>query len=179
MGRKDWMKMLDNLRITLNYRGGGLLIASRDGSGRLHVLLGKRCDSPGLGMWSFPGGKCEHLPRKGGKVQVLRFTEDCRAAARREATEEITLWSGALPWPEAGSLVHLWGLRTFFFDWSTYGWMVNNPSLQPATAPGSDRHREFLPIGWFPMDELPKPLHFGVRSAVWRARWKRQAGWNR
>jgi len=170
------LSVVRSMHVTVNYRGGGLLIATYGSTGRLHILLGLRKNDPGARTWSFPGGKCEHKRKKGKKLEILYYTETYRSAASREAIEEIQLWQGAPDIPEPDGLLHLWGLRTFFFDWSTYGWLVDNPDLRLPTFPGSNPHVEFTSLGWFLPDSLPEPLHFGVRAAIRKAQrqWKEE-----
>ncbi len=84
----------------INYSGGGLLIASADPAGVLHVLLGKRLNNPGAGKWSFPGGESLRYRGRRRQLGLAIYDESCRSAAPRE-------------------IVRLWGLRTFFLNWAT------------------------------------------------------------
>ena len=161
------------MRFKLNYRGGGLVIATTDSAGRLNILLGKRLKAPGAGTWSFPGGESLRYRGMRRKLGLAVYVESCGNAALRETDEEIKLWPGAPELPRVDEIVHLWGFRTCFYDWSTWGWKVDNQGLKPATVRNPP---EFSELGWFSVDALPTPLHVGVKAAVRSARRRWKAG---
>jgi 8-oxo-dGTP pyrophosphatase MutT (NUDIX family) len=134
------------------FRGAGLAITTTDRNGTLHILLGRRLFNPGKHQWTFPGGK-------------LHKNELSDTGALREAQEEVRLWSGNLSWPAVSELKKLWS--SHLFDWTTWHWHVRNPKL---LLPKNGRDVEFDCFGWFVLDNLPKPLHYGVRQAVRKLR---------
>ena len=135
----------------ISYRGAGLAIVTMDWEGQLRVLLGRRIIHPFKYYWSFPGGG-------------LKKGEDGATGARREATEELTLWPGAPAWPAASGLTLLWE-NPVIYEWTTWMWTVKNPTI---ILPQNGSSREFDAWGWFPLNHLPKPLNYGVRPAVRR-----------
>ena len=135
------------------YRGAGLLLSWRSPEGVLYVALGKRRIKPQQGSWSIAGGK-----RDPGDA-------DYRATALREFKEELSLIPGVTIRPENLKPV----FTRFFgvFNWRTFAYELSG-AVQPELGRGRDN--EFSELAWFPVDNLPEPLHWGVRQAVSRVR---------
>lgn len=134
----------------VSYRGAGLAITTRDAKGTTRVLLGRRLHHPGRHWWSFPGGG-------------WNGSETRPQNALREAREEVGLWNPSLDWPPENTLVEVW--RSHLYDWTTFSWHVENPSLQ---MPKQVHDIEFDAWGWFPLNHLPFPLNYGVRPVAKR-----------
>ncbi|NNM54167.1 MAG: NUDIX hydrolase [Spirochaetales bacterium] len=134
------------------YRGAGLALVTKDKKGIQRVLLGRRLIGPGKHTWSFPGGK-----RHAG--------ETAASNALREANEELELWNGAPAWPGVAAIQEICSCP--FYDWTTYCWKVENPSLR---MPQQGRDLEFEAWGWFELNHLPYPLHYGVGPVIRRLR---------
>jgi len=134
------------------YRGAGLALVTRDENGVQRVLLGRRLIGPGKYTWSFPGGK-----RHTGETAAVN--------ALREASEEMELWKGAPAWPRENAIQSIWSSP--FYDWTTFVWKVENRSLR---MPQQGQDLEFEAWGWFEMNHLPFPLHYGVKPVIRRLR---------
>jgi 8-oxo-dGTP pyrophosphatase MutT (NUDIX family) len=134
------------------YSGAGILVSSRDVDNEIHVLLGKRKYNPHKGKWSIPGGRKN------------REEADFKTAALREMSEEIVL--DGMHQPRHEELTPVFTFLSGVFNWRTYHLHVDNPALPHA---GCGRDKEFDQLQWFPVDQLPAPLHWGVRNAVRKA----------
>ena len=130
------------------YKGAGLAVFTADQKGILRVLLGRRLIHPGKHWWSFPGGKRLGLETAAGN-------------ALREAKEELELWRGAPAWPQEEALLEAWS--SSFYDWTTFVWKVDNPTLR---MPQQGHDLEFDAWGWFQLNHLPCPLHYGVHPVL-------------
>ena len=135
------------------YRGAGLLLSWRSPEGVRYVVLGKRRINPHRGSWSISGGKCDS------------GDADYRATALREFREELTLSPEVTIRPEDLQPV----FTRFFgvFNWRTFAYELSG-TVRPELGRGRDN--EFSELAWFPVDNLPEPLHWGVRQAVSRMR---------
>ncbi len=153
--------------IVLNYRGAGVAVFSRDRGGNLHVLLGKRSHHPFKGYWTYPGGGVERRRDKSRCFGIFcwnHYGESDFNAAFRELLEEVVFWTTIDALPTSVSISHPCCLRLPFWSWSTYAWLVTNPTLRlPEVNPSSP---EFDELHWFPVENLPDLLHPGVLSAV-------------
>ena len=132
------------------YLGAGLLVLVRLPGNRLFVLLGKRKYRPFSGTWTFPGGAHEQ------RDLSLAHT------ALREAKEEIKLTQ--LSTIEVDWLVPVFRCNLWHYRWITYGVTIECTEL-----PQVGILHEFSELTWFPVNQLPDPLHWGVGRAVRRA----------
>ena len=126
-----------------------MLLYSRDSTGRLQVLLGRRACKPGTEIWSISGG-------------ALDGAETFWQAARREVEEELGIPQACF---ESGSETEFPSVRIvvpLLFYWQTF--LVP----MPASAPEIRLSEEFHECRWFAAEALPKPLHYGTRRAVRR-----------
>lgn len=153
--------------MTINYMGAGILIATKDHHGLWHILLGTRLFKPGKGRWSIPGGAREgERHRLPFHLKYKKYNkESMPQAAVREMNEELRLWNGAQRPP--AKLPVVFNIMLPFFSWKTYLWIVDNPQLLAAN---NGITREFGELAWFRPSQLPKPLFFGMRSALFFAR---------
>lgn len=134
------------------YGGAGVLFY-RSEAGTVEVLLGKRRFRPYAGHWSVPGGRRERHRHNGAWESPLE-------TALRETEEEIGVRfpSGEsdgsrdpLPWVRL-SVPGVFSFSTFILPYPSHARMHCG--------------REFTQLGWFPLDDLPAPLHHGVMRAV-------------
>lgn len=131
------------------YRGAGVLFYRME-SGKIEVLLGKRCYRPYAGRWSVPGGRCERSHRD-GRMETSWET------ALRETEEEIGVrfqldGSAQEPLRTRLGVPGIFSFTTFILPY-------------PVKASMHCGH-EFSSLEWFPLHELPIPLHHGVMRAV-------------
>ena len=118
-------------------RGVGVIIACGD-----EILLMKRSDEVyEPGTWSYPGGRVED-------------DEDKKSAAVREAMEETGYTIGGRM-----NLLHIFNDSESGFQYTTFIVHVNNK-------PSISLNWENDNYGWFNTNNLPRPLHFGLRAAL-------------
>lgn len=120
-------------------RGAGILLVARSTKRVLLLLRGAECNEPGT--WGLPGGKIESR-------------EQARSAAVRELEEEAG-WRGEV-------LVLKEPIYVFEepdFEFFNYLGFIED-EFEPRLNWESDD------AGWFSLNRLPSPLHFGVEELL-------------
>ncbi|MCH9630471.1 MAG: NADH pyrophosphatase [Chlamydiia bacterium] len=130
---------------TLKPKVGVAVLVVKDGK----VLLGKRKNSHGSGLWATPGGH-------------LEFAETIEECAKRELLEETGLIAHTIkvgPWTENISCTKAdKHYITFFVIAESYEGDV--ALLEPHKCEGWE---------WFPIDDLPSPLFPSIISILEKA----------
>jgi 8-oxo-dGTP pyrophosphatase MutT (NUDIX family) len=137
------------------YRGGGVAVF-RVNNGRPEVLLGLRANSPGKGLWSFPGGAAEG-------------NEKLSTAAVREFREEV----GVQLYGRYITKTGLFNIKNFFFEWTTL--IIESTqkiSLSRYSSKSFQKELkffdvEFISLRWVPLAEIDDyKLHPWVKDVV-------------
>ncbi len=123
-------------------RGAGILLIARDTGNLLLVLRSRYVNEPGT--WGIPGGKIDD------------DDESPNHAAKREAREELG-YSGRIKLMPA----HVFKAGQFRFH-NFIG--VVPKEFEPSLDWENDD------AGWFSIDDLPSPLHFGIQSLLSNSR---------
>lgn len=137
------------------FRGAGCLLHRTDENGNTWVFLGCRRYRPGKGHWSVPGGAAHERTRD-------RARETFWETARRETLEETGIDPSYLVPPPEKAWPSIW-IELPGFRWRTFLVAVNQ-TYDPRTS------HEFSETGWYQTEELPRPLHFGMKIALRRLR---------
>jgi 8-oxo-dGTP pyrophosphatase MutT (NUDIX family) len=116
-------------------RGAGILLVAKSTGRVLLLLRGQECNEPGT--WGLPGGKIEP-------------GEEARTASIRELEEEAG-WDGEVTVLRDPIFV----FEEPDFEFFNYFGFVED-EFEPQLNWESDE------AGWFTLDRLPRPLHFGV-----------------
>ena len=134
-----------------------MLFVHRGSDGGEQVLLGRRRHRPHRGSFSIPGGGMD--PSDDGSY--LRW-------ARRELGEELPgIDEALLPARPPDLLVPI--VLPGMFRWVTLVYVVPDAPPVAACLTGSPREFDAGTVRWYPVNAPPRPLHLGVRWALWRA----------
>jgi 8-oxo-dGTP pyrophosphatase MutT (NUDIX family) len=145
-----------NLTIPLpyKYRGGGVAVF-RINDGHPEVLLGLRANSPGRGLWTFPGGGAEAQER-------------LSATAVREFREE----TGVQLYGRYITKTGLFTIKNVFFEWNTL--IIESTQNIPIKYQKANYSKdwgliggEFISLRWIPLYEIANyKLHRWVMNVV-------------
>jgi 8-oxo-dGTP pyrophosphatase MutT (NUDIX family) len=137
------------------YRGGGLAVF-RINNGQSEVLLGLRANSPGRGMWSFPGGRANDKER-------------LMTAAVREFREETGIQLYRRYITKTGNFY----VKNWFFEWntviieSTQDICIKQPSKKDCDSGWGIHGGEFRSLRWVPISEIRNyKLHHWVKNVI-------------
>ncbi len=153
-----WRKEENTVRAT--YWGAGLLIVCRRDWGH-EVLLGKRAIAPFLGYWSTPGGRCE-WPDLNACATALRETEEELCGWFRGSFDRV--FGPWLPTNfDRDNLPIQDHCTPYGNPWATCLLQLAGPVPLDALAVPNE---EFSAVGWFPVEELPSPVHACVEPSL-------------
>lgn len=144
------------------YRGGGVLLISAGHNG-LYALLGRRNSTIRcLRVWSIIGGGMEASDNRSYKTAALRELEqEVERGDIATAVAEV----------KAGNCLEI-TFNYVFFRWKTYVVLVKQQDIGPVRL-----NHEFSTCGWFPLADLPHPLHLFLRPPF--QTWRRIENWVR
>ncbi len=135
------------------YQGAGCLLYRISNKSKIEVFLGLRKYSPFKNYWSIPGGESNRS--SAGKYNesqcqsALRETEEETGLKLEKSLENIKTTHLYIP--------GLFSYRTYIIH------LKGNPNIF--------KNHEFSEIGWFEINNLPQPIHIGLKSAVNKINW--------
>jgi 8-oxo-dGTP pyrophosphatase MutT (NUDIX family) len=142
---------MSNLKPGIDYIGVSIVFICHDGSGRFLLLKRSKNSRDEQGTWEFGGGK-------------LEFGKNLEEDVLREVAEEYGC-DGKIEeqLPALSLLREHEGART---HWVITPFVVK---VDPKEVKLNEPHKHDE-IGWFSLDDLPKPLHSGVQSYIGKFR---------
>lgn len=149
-------------RLKKAYKGAGALFVHAPSDGDIELLLGQRRYRPHAGYYSIPGGGLSR--RDEGDLFRCAVRETSEEFCHDEDLFRLLGPSGPKTRKEEMKVVRI---RLPWFQWET--WVIpiaTKPPREFWPRPNS----EFVPgtVDWYRRDDLPSPLHPGLRYALWR-----------
>ena len=123
----------------LGYSGAGTLIYQVGGKDDVKVLLGRRINNPGKGLWSIFGGGWENKDRN------YKGEPDLKETARREMCEETGF---SLDYKNKKFLTKIWSINLPIFKFDVFALRMVRRKLPK-------HYGEFSYVKWFDINEIP------------------------
>jgi 8-oxo-dGTP pyrophosphatase MutT (NUDIX family) len=149
----NWRERLACVARHGGLEGAGLLLAHRDGSGSVAVLLGYRRWTGR--SWSLPAGGVRR--GEGSFACALRETREEFGPFPNSVAEAVDRHCGGRPEPPS----HAFRLPTGY-RFTTFLVPLEERPLFEAWPLRRYYRTEFSKVGWFPLDDLPDGLHVGL-----------------